>query len=58
MKVANFVLKVVAVTLIAAATVCAVVAFQDKLVAFGKSLYSKVRAACELGRDDFSDYAE
>jgi hypothetical protein len=59
MKVAGFVLKVVAAALVTAAAVCAVIAYWDKLVSFGKSLYSKVRAARELACcDEYEDYME
>ena len=59
MKVAHFVLKVVAAALIAAAAICAVIAYWDKLVSLAKGLYSKVRAAREIVFcDEFADYAE
>lgn len=59
MKVAGFVLKVVAAALITAAAVCAVIAYWEKLVSFGKSLYSKIRAAREIACcDEYEDYVE
>ena len=59
MKVARFVLKVVAASLVAAAAICAVIAYWDKLVSFGKSLYGKVRAAREIVCcDEYADYVE
>ncbi len=59
MKVARFVLKVVAAALVTAAAVCAVIAYWDKLVCFGKSLYGKVRAAREIVCcDEYADYVE
>ncbi len=59
MKVARFVLKIVAASLVAAAAVCAVVAYWDKLVSFGKSLVSKIRAAREVVFcDEYADYVE
>lgn len=59
MKVARFVLKVVSAALVTAAAVCAVIAYWDKLVSFGKSLCGKVRAAREVVCcDEYADYVE
>ena len=59
MKTARFVLKIVALSLAAAAAVCAVIAYWDKLVGIGKSAYSKVRAAREVAFcDEYADYVE
>ena len=59
MKVACFVLKIVAAALMTAAAVCAVIAYWDKLVGIGKSAYSKVRAAREVAFcDEYADYVE
>lgn len=59
MKVARFVLKVVAASLVTAAAVCAVIAYWDKLISVGKSLCSKVRAAREVVCcDEYADYVE
>ena len=59
MKVARFVLKVVAAALVTAAAVCAVIAYWDKLVSLGKSAYGKIRAAREIVCcDEYTDYVE
>ena len=59
MKVAGFGLKVVAAALVTAAAGCAVIAYWDKLVSFGKSLYGKVRAAREIvWCAEYADYVE
>lgn len=59
MKVARFVLKVVAMSLAAAAVVCAVIAYWDKLVELGQALCGKVREkkAC-ICLSEYDDYAE
>ena len=59
MKVARFVLKVVAMSLAAAAVVCAVIAYWDKLVELGQDLCGKVREkkAC-ICPSEYDDYAE
>lgn len=59
MKVARFVLKVVAISLAAAAIVCAVIAYWDKLVDLGQALCGKVREkkAC-ICPSEYDDYAE
>ena len=59
MKVARFVLKVVALSLTAAALICAIIAYWDKLVAFGQTLCGKVqeKKAC-VCKSEYDDYAE
>lgn len=60
MKVARFVLKIVAVSLTVAAAVCAVIAYWDKLVEiFGcaRKRLSLSSSACEYeDYEDFDDY--
>ena len=56
MKVARFVLKIVALSLAAAAAVCAVIAYWDKLSELGDCLGQKVRRkACA---SEYEDYEE
>lgn len=59
MKVARFVLKVVAMSLTAAAVVCAVIAYWDKLVELGQQICGKFQekkaAVC---RSEYDDYVE
>jgi len=59
MKVARFVLKIVAMSLIAAATVCAVIAYWDKLVELGQALCGKVKEKKEcIYKSEYDDYVE
>ena len=56
MKTARFVLKIVSLSLAAAAVVCAIIAYWDKLSELGDCAKSKFRArahACE-----YADYEE
>lgn len=59
MKVARFVLKVVAASLVAAAAICAIIAYWDKIVDTSLSLYSKVKEkkAC-ICKSEYEDYVE
>ena len=59
MKVARFVLKIVAASLIVAAAVCAVIAYWDKIVDASLGLYSKVKEkkAC-ICKTEYEDYVE
>lgn len=56
MKVARFVLKVVAMSLAAAAAVCAVIAYWDKLGEVADSL--KQKAQRKITADEYEDYEE
>ena len=59
MKVARFVLKIVAASLILAAAVCAVIAYWDKIVDASLGLYAKVKEkkAC-VCKTEYEDYVE
>lgn len=59
MKVARFVLKVVALSLTAAAVICAVIAYWDKLVELTEALCGKVKEkkAC-ICKSEYDDYVE
>lgn len=59
MKVARFVLKIVAFSLIAAAAVCAVIAYWDKLVALFHTVSGKLqeKKAC-ICKSEYDDYVE
>ena len=59
MKIARFVLKIVAFSLIAAAAVCAVIAYWDKLTALFQPIAGKLeeKKAC-VCKAEFDDYAE
>lgn len=57
MKVARFVLKIVAFSLVAAAAVCAIIAYWDKLAALfhcvGNKLEEKKACVCKSEYDDY-----
>ena len=56
MKVARFVLKIVALSLAAAAAVCAIIAYWDKLNELGSCAKSKFqRKACVSEYDDYEE---
>lgn len=56
MKVARFVLKIVAMSLAAAACVCAIVAYWDKLTElFGCAKGKLQRTACASEYDDYEE---
>lgn len=59
MKVARFVLKVVALSLTAAAVICAAIAYWDKLVELTETLCGKVKEkkAC-ICKSEYDDYVE
>lgn len=57
MKVARFVLKIVALALAAAAAVCAVIAYWDKLLELGTCAGEKLKRSA--GRpSEYDDYVE
>lgn len=59
MKVARFVLKVVALSLVAAAAICAVIAYWDRLMELGQALCGKVKEKKEcLCKSEYDDYVE
>ncbi len=65
MKIARFVLKVVALALTTAAAVCAVIAFWDQIMEGVGAAVNKVRArrqyaegCCIPGAEDEDDYAD
>ena len=61
MKVARFVLKVVGVCLAAAAAVCCVIAYWDKIVEGARAIGAKVgcpRCARPAEYDDYADWDE
>ena len=53
MKIARFVLKIVALSLAVAAIVCAVVAYWDKLAQLCGCAKGKLNAACTSEYDDY-----
>ena len=56
MKVARFVLKIVALSLGAAAAVCAIIAYWDKLAQLGSCAKTKTqRTACASEYDDYEE---
>ncbi|MBO5339875.1 MAG: hypothetical protein J6A62_02620 [Oscillospiraceae bacterium] len=59
MKVARFVLKVVALSLTTAAVVCAIIAYWDKLTELGQNLFGKLqeKKAC-ICKSEYDDYVE
>lgn len=59
MKVARFVLKIVAASLVVAAAVCAVIAYWDKIVDVTLALCGKVKEkkAC-ICKSEYDDYVE
>ncbi len=62
MKVARFVLKVVALSLVVAATVCAVIAYWDKLAECVDAVSKKIRSRRQYAEgyfiDDEDDYTD
>jgi hypothetical protein len=58
MKVARFVLKIVAVSLAAAASICAVIAYWDKITEAFHTLGAKVGRARPSEYDDYADWDE
>ena len=65
MKVARFVLKVVALALVTAAAVCTVIAFWDKIIECVGTVSNKVRSryryaegCCIDDEDDYTDWDE
>ena len=63
MKVARFVLKVVALALATAAAVCTVIAFWDKISECVSGVAGKVRSrrcaeGCCIEEDDYTDWDE
>lgn len=59
MKVARFVLKIVAFSLVAAAAVCAIIAYWDKLAALFQTVSGKLqeKKAC-VCKSEYDDYVE
>lgn len=56
MKIARFVLKIAAVSLAAAAAVCAVIAYWDKLLELGTCAKGKIQAkTCSSEYDDYEE---
>lgn len=59
MKVARFVLKVVAVSLTMAAAVCCVIAYWDKITEFFFRAKSRITEKCACCRgSEYDDYAD
>ncbi len=59
MKVARFVLKIIAVSLTAAAVVCAIIAYWDKLAALFHTVSSKLQEKKEcICKSEYDDYVE
>lgn len=59
MKVARFVLKIVAMSLIVAAAVCAVIAYWDKLVELSQAACGKLKEKKEcICKSEYDDYVE
>ncbi|SBW11552.1 conserved exported hypothetical protein [uncultured Eubacteriales bacterium] len=60
MKVARFVLKIIAVSLGAAAAACCIIAYWDKIAGFFGNVHGKLaekRAGC-CRRSEYDDYAD
>lgn len=57
MKVARFVLKIVALSLAAAAVVCAIIAYWDKLLETGAGAAEKIRRTARRP-SEYDDYVE
>lgn len=57
MKVARFVLKIVALSLAAAAAVCAIIAYWDSLLAFGSGVGEKLKKKSGVS-SEYDDYVE
>lgn len=56
MKIARFVLKIVALSLTAAAVVCAIIAYWDKLIEMGGCARKKLQQkACSSEYDDYEE---
>lgn len=58
MKVARFVLKIVAVSLAAAAAVCCVIAYWDRIAEFFRGLGQRMNMKCCCGPSEYDDYAD
>lgn len=58
MKIARFVLKIVATCLAAAAAVCCVIAYWDKITEFVRCVGSKLGLNCCQGASEYDDYAD
>ena len=59
MKIARFVLKIVAFSLVAAAAVCAIIAYWDKLTALFRTAGSKLQEKKEcICKSEYDDYVE
>lgn len=59
MKVARFVLKIVAISLAAAAVVCCVIAYWDRLTACVSAVGNKLGVKCRGAEyDDYADWDE
>ena len=62
MKMARFVLKIVAATLAAAATACCIIAYWDKIAAFlgcAREKLAEKTACCHASEyDDYADWDE
>lgn len=62
MKIARFVLKIIAASLALAAVVCAIIAFWDKILDAGRELYSALsekKANCRFCRPaEYEDFAD
>jgi hypothetical protein len=61
MKIARFVLKIVALALAAAAAICCVIAFWDKIAACFDSIREKLeekKCCCSSEYDDYADWDE
>lgn len=60
MKIARFVLKIVALSLTVAASVCCIIAYWDKIAAFfagiGEKLEGKKPCCCHSEFDDYADW--
>lgn len=57
MKVARFVLKIVALSLAAAAAVCAIIAYWDSLLSFGAGVSEKFKKNSGIP-SEYDDYVE
>ncbi len=58
MKVARFILKIIAASLALVAVVCCVIAYWDKIAGFFRRLGQRMDVKCCCGPSEYDDYAD
>lgn len=58
MKIARFVLKIVATCLAVAAAVCCVIAYWDKIIEAVRAIGERLGCKCCCGPSEYDDYAD